>query len=398
MKLLLAYGFNFKRDKEENIYAYRAINNDLFERYSKLSDNLTILSDFDKKEYNVELLRKSFNTIKTANKKIVEVPNLYSSNYTYLNPTIRHKIDKIIEKSVIESDAIIVRVPSLIGYKVAKFAKKHNKPYLVEIVGCTWDSLWNHSTKGKLIAFSNYLSMRKSVKEAPFALYVTNMFLQHRYPNNGVNIGCSDVALLETNNQVLEQRLKKINEMTETQTIVLGTTAAVNVRYKGQQYVIKAISKLNKEGYNFEYHLVGGGDNSYLKAMAKKYKIEDKVKFLGTYTHKEVFDYLDMIDVYIQPSKTEGLPRSLVEAMSRGCPSLGSNVGGIPELLEKNNIFKKNSSKEIYVLLKHINRESLMNEAKHNFKKAQEYNKDVLNKKREAFYKDFIDKVRMNLI
>jgi len=186
--------------------------------------------------------------------------------------------------------------------------------------------------------------------------------------------------------------------MTETQTIVLGTTAAVNVRYKGQQYVIKAISKLNKEGYNFEYHLVGGGDNSYLKAMAKKYKIEDKVIFLGTYTHKEVFDYLDMIDVYIQPSKTEGLPRSLVEAMSRGCPSLGTTVGGIPELLDKKNIFKKSSSKEIYVLLKQINRESLMNEAKRNFKKAQEYNKDVLNKKREVFYKDFIDKVRTNLI
>lgn len=397
MKLLLAYKFNFIRDKEENIYAYGAIDNDLFERYSNLSDNLTILSNFDKKEYNVELLKRSFNTIKTSNKKIIEVPNLYSSNYTYLNPIIRHKIDKIIEKSVVESDAIIIRVPSFIGYKVAKFAKKHNKPYLIEIVGCARDSLWYHSIKGKLIAFSNFFSMRKSVKKAPFALYVTNMFLQHRYPNNGVNIGCSDVALLETNNQVLEQRLKKINEMTETQTIVLGTTAAVNVRYKGQQYVIKAISKLNKEGYNFEYHLVGGGDNSYLKAMAKKYKIEDKVKFLGTYTHKEVFDFLDMIDVYIQPSKLEGLPRSLVEAMSRGCPSLGSNVGGIPELLDKKNIFKKNSSKEIYVLLKQINRESLMNEAKHNFKKAQEYNKDALNKKREAFYKDFIDKVRMIL-
>lgn len=398
MKLLLAYGFYFIKDKEENIYAYGAINNDLFERYSNLSDNLTILSNFDKKEYNVELLRKSFNTIKTSNKKIVEVPNIYSSYYTYLNPIIRHKSDKIIEKSVVESDAIIIRVPSFIGYKVAKFAKKHNKPYLIEIVGCARDSLWYHSIKGKLIAFSNFFSMRKSVKKAPFALYVTNMFLQHRYPNNGVNIGCSDVALLETNNQVLEQRLKKINEMTETQTIVLGTTAAVNVRYKGQQYVIKAISKLNKEGYNFEYHLVGGGDNSYLKAMAKKYKIEDKVKFLGTYTHKEVFDFLDMIDVYIQPSKLEGLPRSLVEAMSRGCPSLGSNVGGIPELLDIKNIFKKNSSKEIYVLLKQINRESLMNEAKQNFEKAQEYNKDVLNKKREAFYKDFIDKVRMNLI
>jgi len=42
---------------------------------------------------------------------------------------------------------------------------------------------------------------------------------------------------------------------------------------------------------------------------------------------------LDDVDIYIQPSRQEGLPRALIEAMSRGCPAVGSTAGGIPELL-----------------------------------------------------------------
>ena len=44
----------------------------------------------------------------------------------------------------------------------------------------------------------------------------------------------------------------------------------------------------------------------------------------------------DNIDVFIMPSLQEGLPRSMVEAMSRGCNVIGSRVGGIPELLDDN--------------------------------------------------------------
>jgi len=264
---------------------------------------------------------------------------------------------------------------------------------LIEIVGCPWDSLWNYSLKGKIIAPYMYFAMKIVVKNAPFAIYVTNEFLQHRYPCKGKSIGCSDVSLPMQDESILKNRIRKIKNMADNKTIVIGTIAAVNVRYKGQEYVIKAVSKLNKEGYNFEYHLVGGGDNSYLKSVAEKYGVLEKVKFLGTLPHKMVFEYLDNIDIYIQPSKTEGLPRALVEAMSRGCPALGSKIGGIPELLKEEFLFHNGSISEIYKLLKSINKEIMLKEAKRNFEKAQNYDKKLLDKKRDNFYKKFIESI-----
>jgi len=178
--------------------------------------------------------------------------------------------------------------------------------------------------------------------------------------------------------------------MNKNNPVILGTIAAVNVRYKGQKYVIKAISKLNKQGYNFEYHLVGGGDNKYLKSIAVKYNVIDKVKFIGVLPHDEVFNFLDNIDIYIQPSKQEGLPRALVEAMSHGCPSLGSNIGGIPELIKSEYIFSNGSVSEICKLLKKMDKEEMKKEAKIVFEKAKEYSKELLDKKRFKFYKEFV--------
>jgi glycosyltransferase involved in cell wall biosynthesis len=173
--------------------------------------------------------------------------------------------------------------------------------------------------------------------------------------------------------------------------MVLGTIAAVNVRYKGQEYVIKAIYELNKNGYNFEYHLVGDGDNSFLKAVADRYNIADKVKFLGGLPHSKIFDYLDSIDIYVQPSKTEGLPRALVEAMSRACPSLGSASGGIPELLNKEFIFKDGDTKDICEIIKKlVYRKLLLDEAVRSFEKSKEFEKHLLNERRNVFYAEFI--------
>ena len=127
--------------------------------------------------------------------------------------------------------------------------------------------------------------------------------------------------------------------------------------------------------------------------IAKKYGVSDKIKFLGPISPGEIFQYLDNIDIYIQPSKTEGLPRALVEAMSRGCPSLGSRTGGIPQLLDKEFTFYRGAVNEICELFKQMGKEAMIEAAKYCFEKTKEYDKGKLEMCRARFYKEFSSEV-----
>ncbi len=221
---------------------------------------------------------------------------------------------------------------------------------------------------------------------------MTNSFLQNRYPTNGRNISCSNVALVQQTEDVLNRRINKINQSLSSKTI-LGTIGSVDVPYKGHETIIKSLSVLQKFGYyNYEYQLVGKGDISRLKKIAEKYNVADKVKFCGTMSHNEIFQWLEQIDIYAQPSRTEGLPRGLIEAMSCGVPSIGSNVGGIPELLSQETIFKNTHIKEKEVaclLIKLRDSSKLTKLAVDNFNKSKQYNKLMLDTRRNNFIKEF---------
>ena len=172
----------------------------------------------------------------------------------------------------------------------------------------------------------------------------------------------------------------------------IATVAAVDVRYKGQEYVIRAIAKLNKEmGYNYHYYLIGGGDNSFLWSVATDCGVEDWVHFMGALPHESVTETLDKMDLYVQPSKQEGLPRALIEAMSRALPAIGTRVAGIPELLNDEYLVRKGSVDDIVGLLScHMSPADMKRLAEDNFKKASEYTLDILNTRRKKFFDAFV--------
>lgn len=387
MKLLYVSDHKFVRKKNGDIYTTGQMNEQYFYKFKEIFDSVTVIGLCEEENESNKL-------------KIIEKLNLDSDFVRYIFIEVsRKKIDRIkallnIRKKVsalIEHyDRIATKAPSIVNGFVTKLSKKHNVPLLIEVVGCPFDAFWNHSIKGKIIAPIIWSIVKYAIKNASFVMYVTNEFLQNRYPSKGQSIGCSDVSLPPLNQIILEKRINKIKEMDlEKDTIILGTIGAVNIPYKGQKYVIKAIYKLNKIGKKFEYYLVGGGDYTKLKKLVEKYKLNDKVKFLGSMSHENIFSFLDEIDIYIQPSKVEGLPRALIEAISRGCPALGSNVGGIPELLKEEFIFKKGSVRDIFNILKNLDKDSLIKVAKYNFEKAKEFDRNILKEKRNIFYKKF---------
>ena len=286
---------------------------------------------------------------------------------------------------------VIIRLPSMLGNIACDLCKKEKKKYLIEMVACAWDGYINHTNNaGKLVAPYMFFYTRKNVKNAKNVLYVTNKFLQDRYPTKGNSISCSDVVLPIQNQQTLTKRLEKIDKYDENQTLELCTVANVGLKYKGQEYVIRALSKIinskNKNRYKYKYYLVGNGNCTRIKKIIAKYKLEDNVIILGSLPHDKVFEVLDNIDIYIQPSLVEGLPRALLEAMSRACPAIGSNAGGITELLDSKCIFPKKKVDKLVNILINLDKERLINMAKYSFYKAEKYEVKQLEIKRDNFY------------
>jgi glycosyltransferase involved in cell wall biosynthesis len=376
MKGLFIHDHKFPNDGKTYYHSY-GFDNEFFNRYLTVFDKFNIIARKTKIPSDQIKITPSID----ENIEFVTI-----NGYGELkNKFIRKKIDNQIK----DSDYLIIRLPSILGIYAIRKAVKLKKPYLIELVGCPWDAYWNQKISKKVFAPFITLLTRKGVRNANYVVYVTEKYLQNKYPTFGKSISCSNVTLPSVDESSLRNRLAKIENINSNQRIVIGTCATVDALYKGQKYVIQTIARLNSQGYKIEYQLVGGGNSGYLKNIAKKNGIESDVKFLGKLKHEDVFAWLDNIDIYVQPSLTEGLPRSVIEAMSRGCPVLGSDAGGIPELIDKDFIFRKGNVTSIYETFKRFSSDSMRDQALINHKNSKRYLKSILYKRRIEFLEDF---------
>lgn len=317
---------------------------------------------------------------------IVPIPDITTFKGMFFN---RQKAKKVLNEAIQNCDMLILR-NSTNAALAQIIANKYKKPYIFEVVSCNWDALWNYSIKGKIYAPYAFLRMKYNVAISKYAIYVTKNFLQHRYSNYHTNVGISDVMIDPVNERLLETKICQYHQ--KNTKYILTTCAAIDVRYKGQEYIIRAIAQL-RDKYDIEYHLAGGGSNDYLKRLAQKFGVEDKVIFEGLLSKDNVNKLLDKTTIYCQPSKQEGLPRAVVEAMSRGCVCIGSKTGGIPELLDSRMIAGRGDVKGFVKLIDMLlsDHDLLIEQSKKNFSTALEYNAEKLNQERNAFYDLFIE-------
>ena len=392
MKLMFIQGgTRLKKDQNGNWYTDGNFNDNVWNRYKSYCDELIVVLRMEDKIYDTDYAVNKFNKFTLSKIRLIALPDLNKPITRNLNFKLKKYINQQIEKAVISSDKVIIR--SIINYytiTALKYCKKYKKSYLVEVTGDPFDAYWYHGDlKGKIVAIPYYLSMKKNLKNVPYAMYVTNDFFQKRYPCNGKILGCSDVEISELDDKIYKNKVNHFKNINKTSKIVLGTTAWVNLKTKGQQDVIRALYELKKEGINnFEYQLVGAGDPLYLNKLIKKYNLENEVKILGAKPHNEVFKWLDKVDVYIQPSYQEGLCRAIVEAMSRACPVIASSAGGNYELTDI--IFRKGNIRELKEKLRQINHDFLINESRKSFERVKKYSKKNLDKMRDDFYFKFI--------
>ncbi len=303
----------------------------------------------------------------------------------------RKKISEIIDSC----DCVICRLPTELGLEAAKIASRKNKCYVLEIGGCIYDGYRTHgSLKGIFYAPFAYMNMRKIVSSSKWVSYVTQEFLQKRYPANrfATTLSAPNVNLPFISKDVLN---KKLETTKNNECLTFGTIGSLVGGFKGIDVAIKALKLASPHIPKFRYRILGGGDGNNLKQLAIKNNLESSIEFDGTLPAGDpVFEWLGGIDIYLQPSRREGVPRALIEAMSQACPVLASNVAGIPELLDTRYLHNPGDYKKLAQQIVEITKnENRLRCASRNWIKAHDYLLMSLEAKRDFFWcgvRDFV--------
>jgi len=314
-------------------------------------------------------------------------PRVYARSYKKIHTKMRQEIENC--------DGVIIRAVSDLGWLAYHYARKLNKPIAMEMAACAWDSTWNHGNfLGHLYAPIRFVRDKIITANADYVLYVSHDFLPRRYPTNGEAEFASNVRISQSPNQVLDQRLNKIKQSIQTnKPFTIGLIGTLSHKLKGVGDAIKALSILRKQDpCNFALRILGPGDPEEYAKMAKSLGVAQHVHFDGMLqSGSGVLEWLDEVDIYIQPSYQEGVPRATIEAMSRGCPAIGSTAGGIPELLPQQCLHRPGDFKKLSALIHTMSSdaETLIAQASRNFEKSSHYSEELLMPKRIEFWKDF---------
>jgi len=146
---------------------------------------------------------------------------------------------------------------------------------------------------------------------------------------------------------------------------------------KNHEIVVRAIKKLNN--LNIKYIICGVGPlKGYLQDLIKKLGLENQVQLLGY--RKDIVELNKVSDLFVFPSKREGLPVSVMEAMASGLPVIASNIRGNRDLIDDGGgyLFESNNEKELISCLNKIigNKEKSQKLCKYNQKKIKKFEKD----------------------
>lgn len=297
-------------------------------------------------------------------------------------------IKKDLNKFLTNKNITIIRGAGPLGFMASRICVKEKIKFGIEVIGDPFDvyapGVIRHPLRPVLRKLFTYFQ-KKAVKEAAAVIYVTKNALQKRYPGSkkAYITFASDVFLN------IEKSVSEHKKLEAKNVLNLISIGSLNQMYKSPDILIKAMKILVNKGIDLKLTWLGNGLYQHnMENLARNLEISSNIIFPGAVSSEEVIKYLDASDIFLLVSRTEGLPRAVVEAMSRGLPCIGTNVGGIPELLQKEVLVEPESPEEISNMIEYFlnHKDFAISQAKINLETSKEYSLEALNLKRNDFY------------
>lgn len=297
-------------------------------------------------------------------------------------------VRRAMARAIAADDAVILRVPSTLAAVAFRLLARRRQPYAVEVVGDPYDAFAPGAVRHPLRPFFRWRfarDLRRHCRQAAVAAYVTAHMLQRRYPPGprADAASYSDVQL----EGMTAQRPREYDGKGPARLVIVGSLAHL---YKAQDVLLEALALCRRDRRDVRLSLVGDGPyRGRLQDQAAALGLQQHVQFLGQLTGAAaICAELDKADLFVLPSRQEGLPRAMIEAMARGLPCIGSTVGGFPELLPPEDMVPPDDAPALAAKLGEVlgDPQRMSRMSQRNLNVAQSYREDVLSQRRTAAY------------
>ncbi len=273
----------------------------LFKKYTKFS--------------NVPLVEK-LDSYVIYRPKYVKLPHPYFKNFEWWPYFLR--VLKTIKKENIKFDLIHchgIYPDGLVGWKIGRYFNK-------KVVLHVHDS-YISNTRG--------LNIYRKVFESVDMLIPVSVFQMNEITK--VDEGLIQKCKVIYNGVKIDRQFVTLGkcggpDKKSAKLIFVGNL----IRGKGLDILLKALKIL--DDYEFDLDIVGDGEKAEeYKALSRRYRLENKVNFVGEMSNTDLLEKLPCYDYLVLPSRHETFGIVLIEAMSCGLPVISMKVGSIPEIV-----------------------------------------------------------------
>ncbi len=383
-RVIVALEHHFDRTPDNSIWTQTQFPYNFWRRYLDVFNEVRVVA----RVRNVPTKGEDWQRADGEGVKFAAVPD-YLGPFQYL---LRSREVQSVAKNVVKpQDFIILRLGSQIASCILPKLYRTGHPYGVEVVGDPFDVFSPGAVRHPLRPFFRYWSayqLRYQCARACAVAYVTEYALQRRYPSrlNAFATYYSDVELTDSAIISIPRVFKY-----ERNLFSLISVGMFGQLYKAPDVLIDAVALCISNGLNLKLVLVGDGTyRAELETRAARLGLGERVLFRGQLsTQGAVRAELDQADLFVLPSRTEGLPRAMIEAMARGLPCIGSTVGGIPELLPPEDLVPPGDVHALADKIRAIvtNPQRMEKMAAHNLAKSHQYRGEELKLRRINFYR-----------
>jgi len=365
---------------------------DFWSRYLTVFDKLIVLARMRDASENEELSRMLVSSCQ--NVSFTALPDFVGA----LGPIKNYStIRKTLKECLSNCDAVIFRMPSPISMVVSPLVEKSGVPFAAEMMmnphtAYSRDAI-NHPLQ-PLIQKYITSQTKETCMKANGVSYVTERVLQEEYPCRAICSGTDSKRYFTGSYSTIslhESDYSAINLGVNPPHIIrIAHSGKMSDDRKGHIIFLNTIYELKNRGYIVVGTLIGDGpQRARFEGLAKQLGISDCCVFAGWRSgFSEVQKELQKSDFFVMPTKSEGLPRAMIEAMASGLLCFGNAVDGIPELLSNKCLSRSNSSVEYADMIEYClhNWSYAVKERNDQFIKSKEYIADKLTLNRNDFY------------